>query len=329
MIKLTKNISELQGYLREIGVLKESQEVNSVSVPGEGNMNFTLRVTTKNGETFIVKQSRDYVEKYPDVPAPADRCLREGEFYNAIKDNKELSDQTPNVLFVDEKSHVLIMEDLGEGTDYTYLYKNDAKLESNDVTDIIGFLASLHTSIHAESSDNIITNRKMRKLNHEHMYVYPFIEENGLNLNDVLPGLAEIAKPYQQNDPLRKKVSIIGERYLKDGNVLLHGDYFPGSWLRTGNGLFIIDPEFCFYGEPEFDLGVCIAHMQLADQPEEIIEELIVAYKSKAKINQDIMEQYAAVEIMRRIMGLAQLPLEINLDKRAKLLASAYKIIMQ
>ena len=54
----------------------------------------------------------------------------------------------------------------------------------------------------------------------------------------------------------------LGERYLRqNGSSLIHGDLFPGSLLQTGSGeLRVIDPEFCFCGDPEFDIGVFYAN---------------------------------------------------------------------
>ena len=40
------------------------------------------------------------------------------------------------------------------------------------------------------------------------------------------------------------RVTALGVRYLEDGDTLVHGDYFPGSWLRTGEGVRIIDGPF-------------------------------------------------------------------------------------
>ena len=47
---------------------------------GEGNMNCTLRVRT-NERTFILKQARPWVEKYPQIEAPDERALVEAAFY--------------------------------------------------------------------------------------------------------------------------------------------------------------------------------------------------------------------------------------------------------
>ena len=50
-----------------------------------------------------------------------------------------------------------------------------------------------------------------------------------------------------------------GERYLAEGSTLLHGDYYPGSWMTVDDAVFVIDPEFSFKGFPEFDLGVMLS----------------------------------------------------------------------
>jgi 5-methylthioribose kinase len=39
---------------------------------------------------------------------------------------------------------------------------------------------------------------------------------------------------------------------------------FPGSWLKAADGLRVIDPEFCFLGDPEFDCGILAAHLMIA-----------------------------------------------------------------
>ena len=83
MIKLEKDINIITAYLQAQSWILEGENISSFEVPGEGNMNFTLRITTKR-RSFIIKQSRNYVEKYPQIAAPEDRTQREADFYNAI-----------------------------------------------------------------------------------------------------------------------------------------------------------------------------------------------------------------------------------------------------
>ena len=52
-------------------------------------------------------------------------------------------------------------------------------------------------------------------------------------------------------------------------------------------------------------------------------------YSAKAPLDEDLTMQCAGVEIMRRIMGLAQLPLSMELSKKAELLEKAKAFILK
>lgn len=121
----------LQDYLRRRGWLDTKEIVTSVEKPGEGNMNYTLRVTTPL-RTLIVKQSRAYVEKYPTIPAPADRAVIEGRFYKKAQAVPMLANYMPQLLGSDEKNNILILEDLGKASDYTFLYQPNQLFSEED-----------------------------------------------------------------------------------------------------------------------------------------------------------------------------------------------------
>lgn len=326
MEKMTKDKHQLERYLKAQGWLQEGEEIAIIEIPGAGNMNFTLRIKTAD-RSFIIKQSRDYVEKYPQVAAPTERALRESEFYGLVSGYHQLRKQMPELLGVDSKNHVLYLEDLGHGVDFTYLYQKGKSLEEKELELLMGFVATLHTTVHTNATTARLPNREMRKLNHEHIFIYPYLKENGLNLDDVLPGLGEVGNTYKADQKLKNKVQKLGERYLADGQTLLHGDYFPGSWLKTNDGIKIIDPEFCFFGEPEFEIGVTLAHLKMAGQSEIIMDKALASYKDIAPLNSDLCEQFMAVEMLRRILGLAQLPLVLNLEQRTQLLKMAKGIL--
>lgn len=322
MKNLSKDKTELEAYLKAHDWLKPDEHIAKTEKPGEGNMNFTLRVNT--GErTFIIKQSRDFVEKYPQVAAPSERVLNEARFYEFLSGNKALRAMTPNVIGLDKENNVMIMDDLGAGSDFTRIYRKGENLDIADLEKIVAFAVDLHSSFTEVKVTNPIRNRKMRALNHAHIFVIPYLEDNGIDLDEILPGLADVAKPFKSDRALKAAVKEVGERYLADGPALLHGDYFPGSWLRTSDGIKIIDPEFCFFGDPEFEVGVMCAHLKMADQPKSIIAEVIGLYSEKARLDTRLASRYCAVEVLRRMMGLAQLPLEIDLLKRKELMEEA------
>jgi 5-methylthioribose kinase len=325
--QLTEDKTSLERYLKGQGWLQLNEKITAIEIPGAGNMNFTIRV--KTGErSFIIKQSREYVEKYPQVDAPAERALREAEFYQLISEEESIRKKMPEFIGVDKKNHVLNLEDLGNGLDYTFLYQKNMHLDVAELDEIMTFVAKLHKTINTTTNEAKLPNKEMRKLNHEHIFIYPYQSNNGLNLNDILPGLQEVGLAFKEDISLKKAVKKLGDRYLEDGKTLLHGDYFPGSWLKTKDGIKIIDPEFCFFGDVEFEIGVTLAHLKMANQPDTIVEKALKIYKDLNAIDDLLCRQFMAIEILRRILGLAQLPLSLNLEERKALLNEAQAILV-
>lgn len=323
---LKSNVEFLQDYLTNQNWLKKSESLISCEKPGDGNMNFTLRLIT-NQRSIILKQSRDYVEKYPDIPAPQDRALREADFYESIATNRILQQKMPELLGVDRQNHVLIMEDLGKGSDYSTLYRREQRIQPEELQELATFLSTLHLNFHWDTAPIHFRNIEMRKLNHQHIFVLPYQADNGIDLDAVLPGLSEASKGVKTDPKISGTIHKLAELYLADGDFLLHGDFFPGSWLNTKNGIRMIDPEFCFFGPVEFEIGVTLAHLKMADQKAEIQKKWIDLYTERAPLDRSLTEKFAAAEVIRRIIGLAQLPLDINLEKRIELLDNAREVL--
>ncbi len=112
-------------------------------------------------------------------------------------------------------------------------------------------------------------NPAMQALNHAYIFALPmtFDPAVGDRLDDLTPGLGRVAATLVADQAYRDAVIGLGEHYLHaPPRALVHGDYFPGSWLSRDGAVVVIDPEFCFAGAPEFDYGVMAAHLLLADQ---------------------------------------------------------------
>ena len=320
------NIDGLNNFLRHKAWLKRNEVVFSATKPGEGNMNCVLRISTNMG-SYIIKQSRSYVEKYPQVAAPEERAMSEAAFYNCIQQNPFLLQHTPQILNVDKENNILLLEDLGITNDFTYLYEGERKLTEKDVHALTAFLNELHVNV-IKNSDPLLRNESMKQLNHQYIFVYPFMENNGLDLNTITEGLQELSVQYKKDDALKAKAKLLGEIYQEEGNCLLHGDYYPGSWLNTNNGIKIIDPEFSFFGYAEFDLAVMIAHCYLSAQPQAIIDCIMAAYNRKDDFNEELLNQFIGIEIMRRLLGLAQVPVAATLETKKAMLKKSYAFIM-
>ena len=83
---LEKKDALVEEYLRKQKWIKPTEKVLSLEKPGEGNMNFVLRVKTNQG-SFIIKQARPWVEKFPQISAPVERAGVEAQFFQTLAAN--------------------------------------------------------------------------------------------------------------------------------------------------------------------------------------------------------------------------------------------------
>lgn len=320
------DLGGLAAYLQARGWLAPGETLSGAGKAGEGNMNYTLRVSTSQ-RSFILKQARPWVEKYPHIAAPWERALIEGQFYEVVSKDTELAARMPQLLGLDETSHIIALEDLGAAQDFTALYRGEV-LTDAQLEELAAYLSRLHFLPGDTERKSMFTNRTMRTLNHFHIFAFPLQLENGFEVDAITPGLNEVARNLKLDGDFVNMVKDLGELYLRDGDTLLHGDYFPGSWLQTAQGVRVIDPEFCFYGPPEFDLGVMIAHLYLSGQPVRLVQELLTKYKPARPLHQTLLWQFAGIEIMRRLIGVAQLPLNFDLKAKSELLLLARELVL-
>jgi len=313
-------------YARSRGLIDSSDRLVRVEKPGEGNMNYTIRLVTTSG-SMILKQSRPWVEKYPQIEAPWDRVIKEARFYQLIADTPALSDRMPAALDLDPISRVFTCSDLGSATDFTDLYAGEV-LSTDEAHELAQWLSSLHRMQFDISERSSLTNRDMRALNHEHIFHFPLVRGNGLALDSITPGLQALADRLIDDKDYVRTVADLGDSYLADGTVLLQGDFFPGSWLRTAQGVRVIDPEFAFFGPAEFDAGVFLAHLYLIGCSDAEGSSHLAKYEPPATFNHGLMRQMAGVEIMRRLIGIAQLPLSLGLEAKSTLLERSRHLVL-
>jgi 5-methylthioribose kinase len=315
---------EVARYLVARGVIDPAEGPVRVATAGDGNMNCTLRVITPR-RRLIVKQARPWVEKYDHIPAPWNRSHVEATFYESVAAVPGVGDRMPALIHVDRDARVLVLEDLGDDGDFTSMY-NGVRLSQRECETLVDYLLRLRRIEVATDRKGILANREMRTLNHEHIFRFPLAEDNGLSLDGITPGLQSAADEVKRDAAFVARVRALGARYLEDGATLVHGDYFPGSWVRTAGGATVIDPEFCFLGYAEHDSGVMMAHLIMAG---EAPAHLDAVERAAAADHGDsgLARQFAGVEIMRRLIGVAQLPLSASLERKRELLERAKQLV--
>jgi 5-methylthioribose kinase len=297
---------------------------------GEGNMNCTLRVYTSK-RTLIFKQSRPWVVKYPTIAAPVERTTMEAAFYREVAVDANLAPHLPRLLRFFPADHLLLLEDLERAQDFTFLYEDISGVDFTSLVILTQFLAALHSRFRRHSLAATFRNPAMRMLNHEHVFDVPLRRRNGIDLDSITPGLKSTAESLVNDSDYVKAVTSLGDHYLDDtrASCLIHGDYFPGSWLRSAGQVYVIDPEFCFFGPPEWDMGVMTAHLYLAGFGRDAVQSLSNLYVESSKLDIGLTRQFAGVEMMRRLIGVAQLPLSRTLEEKKELLQQSRAMVLE
>lgn len=326
MILKNADPDALGAFLQQQKWLLPEEKITALSSPGTGNMNFLLRVHTPY-RTFIVKQSMPYVEKYPSVPAPQERTSVEYSFYQFISSSPAVQHYMPKVIGYNPAHHIMAMEDVEKIQDGTVLYRQNNLMQQQLVW-LTDYLHSLHNFSYTDNSNpERFANTNMRALNALHLFDFPFREENGFNLDTVQTGLQAAASPFKTDNLLKEKLAALRTVYTGEGNYLLHGDFYPGSWLIAADTVKIIDPEFCFYGPVEFDLGVFIAHLKIMSCPNQLVLEVLHRYQ--LPVNTVLLNAFTGTEILRRLIGLAQLPVTLSISKKTELMQEARNLVLQ
>jgi 5-methylthioribose kinase len=314
-------LQEIARLLIDLSWIDTTEEIQNVEIAGQGNMNVVLRITSSE-RSFILKQSRPFVQKYPQIEAPLERVETEFQFYQALQ-NEKINTCFPSLVHYSDAHYLVMMEDLGQSPDLTFTY-NKRSIDESVIEKLIHTLSTIHQ---CKPPINFPKNMALRQLNHAHIFVLPFEEKNGFDLNGIQEGLQELSLRYKNDAKLKSIVGKIGDQYLSAGKTLLHGDYYPGSWLSNGTDVFIIDPEFSFVGYAEYDLGVMAAHIYMITHDHNILTKLNTWYG--LKIDQKLCTKMIGIEVMRRLIGLAQLPLNRTLDEKKEMLAFAHKLIAE
>ena len=328
------DLPALASYLTAGGRLAADEKLSGAEKAGEGNMNCAVRVRTTAG-SFVLKQSRPWLEKYPQIAAPFDRTLAESRFYRLVASAAGVAATMPRLRWSDDEARIVALEDLGTASDFFPLYAREMTLSAQTLLELVAYLSALHGLAPADPAARAsLANHEMRALNHEHIFALPLRVDNGLDLDAYTgtPGLGAAAAALKEDAAYANAVAEAGERYrLGTGQNLLHGDFFPGSFLRTAAGVRVIDPEFCFCGDAEFDLGVFAAHLLLAGEPAERAEQVLSLYRpATARVSPELTRRYAGVEIMRRLIGVAQIPtLRADLARKTAWLALSRRLVLE
>ena len=249
----------LPELLRELG-LAGARDCVEVEPAGDGNINWVRRATLAGPgrRSYVVKQARPALERFPQYQAPTERIVCEARYLELARPF-DLDGVLPRVLAFAEPDRVLVLEDLGsaERLDAALARGADTTLP---LTGLAAFLGRVHRGTRDDASlVPRFANEAMQRLHGDHIFALPF----GPNDFALPPRTAERARALREDAALHATAARAYTRYLEPRGALVHGDVQAGNVLLPVSGPKLLDAEIAHVGDPAFDLGMLLAHALL------------------------------------------------------------------
>lgn len=282
----------------------------TVEPAGDGNINWVRRARSRS-RSWIVKQARPALERFPQYRASTERIVFEERWF-AIARPLDARGVCPRVLDFDAERRALVLEDLGdaERLDHALLRGGDVR---GVLCDVGALLGAVHRATREAALAERFANDDMRRLHGEHVFVLPFAP-NDFPLE---PELRARAERVWQDRTLGTIAAEAHRRYLEPRGALLHGDVQAGNVLiAPGGRAKLLDAEIAHVGDPAFDVGVLLAHPLLAAIPRHEVARAATAaadtWEAYAAAHGAgappfaAVARYAGIEVLRRSIGAAR-----------------------
>ncbi len=234
---------------------------------GDGNLNmvFLVRDTANPANTVVIKQSLPHARIDESIHAPLERATIESEML--VLHDKHCPGLAPKIFDYDREMYAIIMEDL---SDHIVLRKGLIKGNRYPklATDMGTFLARslFFTSdlgmdpLKKKELQKSFVNPDLCKITEDLVFSNPYFDADN---NKIDPEIRQRAEQNWNDDVLKKDVAILKEKFMTQGQALIHGDLHTGSVFVTESSTKAFDPEFGFFGPMGFDVGAFLANLLL------------------------------------------------------------------
>lgn len=301
----------LPDYLAEKGVIHPGEAV-LIEPAGDGNINWVRRAKSENG-SWVVKQARRALEAFPEYSVSTERIVFEARYFEVVA-RYDAENLCPRIELFDPANRILVLEDLTESErlDRALARAADPK---GSLESLSRFLGRVHASTRSPELASRFANDEMRRLHGDHIFLLPY-RENDFPLS---PAVAARAREIRADRKLIALIDAAYERYLDPRGALNHADVQPTNVLLTSRGPKLIDAEIAHIGDPAFDLGVLLSHLQLAALARgdagsgrstvlSIWSSYLTAHTGCPPPTFREVARYAGIEMLRRTIGAARAP---------------------
>lgn len=239
-------------YLRSTGRFAHDETLEVTELAG-GVSNVVLLVTRRDGERFVLKQSRDKLRVKEVWLCPPDRIWREMETLQACEhllDNPHhsaapIAASVPNILWEDRQNFLFAMS-AAPAEHHTWKQRLFSGIAPDDLQ-ITTACGCLLATLHGRSwNDKSLARQLGDQIYFDQLRLDPYYRHVARQHPDVAPAVQKLL------DHAREcRLAIV------------HGDFSPKNLLCWPGHVLLIDFEVGHFGDPAFDLGFFLTHLVL------------------------------------------------------------------
>jgi 5-methylthioribose kinase len=287
---------QLRSFFSDFGTLS-AQEV------GDGNLNMVFIVSNQrvHTESMVIKQALPYLRVLGEsYPLTRERMRFEAQallLYNELTPGL-----APQVYTYDEEMSLVAMEHL---KNHEVMRKplvarkkfpHFADHISTFLANVLFKTSDLYRTGHEKKSlQASYINPSLCKIQEDFVFTNPYMESPENNWN---PQINTEVQAVRQNVPLKLAIIELKEKYMTQGQALIHSDLHTGSIMVNEQDTRVIDPEFSFFGPMGYDIGALLSNLVLnfgahfAHTPDAAAREAYQSYL--VETIRDIWVQFAA-----------------------------------
>ena len=252
--------------LKRMGVYSAEDSLTGEEI-GDGNLNYVFRLSDKkSGRSVIIKKAVPFLRVVGDTwPLTEERASIEAQ---ALKFQARVAPMhVPALYAYSPDDHAIVMEDLSH-----LKVMRGVLNEGHQFPDFSGHIAHFLAQTLFWSSDRSgqiedkkrraaeMTNPELCRITEALIFTDPFYNAQ---TNHIEGYLGKAVEALWQDSFVLEKVFFLKDRFMTDGQALVHGDLHTGSIMVGAEETRVIDPEFAFYGPMGFDVGLLLANLFL------------------------------------------------------------------
>jgi 5-methylthioribose kinase len=259
---------------RELAPLIESQNIQSETEVGDGNLNLVFIVLDKEGKSIVVKQALPYVRLVgPSWPMTPTRAEKEAE---SLRIHGELNPElVPKVYLFDRERYIIVMENLSTFQVWRGALIKGLRHEGVgfQMGQYVGELAFGTSVLGMDSEEQKILmaksiNPALCKITEDLVFTEAHFD---IGRNEVIEANQPDALEHARDVDMLTAMGEAKWKFMTNAEALIHGDLHTGSVMVSaisGNEgpskAKSFDSEFAFYGPVAFDIGALWANYVLA-----------------------------------------------------------------